>query len=250
MAWLVVGFPLRFSRAFTTIKQLQNGGFHECQEDDQERRCRRRRGPDRRADQEGAGMSEKNPAVDAFLARQKKWRDEFENLRRIALECQLTEEVKWMHPCYTLGGKNVVLMHGFKEYCAFLFFKGVLLKDPAGILIQQTENVQAGRQVRFTNIDQIVELEPVLKAYIQEAIEVERAGLKVELKTTGDFEVAEEFQRKLDEITGLKEAFEALTPGRQRAYLSYFSQAKQARTREARVDKYIQHILDGKGMND
>lgn len=197
-----------------------------------------------------------NPEVDEFLSKAKKWREEFEQLRMIALDCGLNEEIKWMHPCYTFSAtadrqkKNIVLIHGFKEYCAFLFFKGVLLKDPEGILIQQTKNVQAGRQIRFANVREILELEPILKAYIQEAIEVEKAGLKVKKKKTKDFPVPEEFQTKLDENPALKEAFKALTPGRQRAYLFYFSQAKQSKTRASRVEKYIPKILDGKGMND
>jgi len=191
-----------------------------------------------------------NPQVDAFLSRQKKWREEFEYLRKIALDCRLTEEFKWKNPCYTLEGKNIVLMHGFKEYCALLFFKGALLKDPIGILVQQTENVQAARQIRFTDVGEIVELEPVLKAYIQQAIEVEKAGLEVELKGTSEFDMPVEFQKKLEEDPALKSAFEALTPGRQRAYILYFSGAKQSKTRASRVEKYRQQILDGKGLND
>ncbi len=191
-----------------------------------------------------------NPKVDEFLSKAKKWKEEFEQLRMIALDCGLTEEYKWMHPCYTLEGKNIVLIHGFKKYCALLFFKGVLLKDPEGILIQQTKNVQAARQIRFTNVREIIEMEPILKAYIQEAIELEKAGLKVEKKKTSDYPVPEEFQTKLDEDPALKEAFNELTPGRQRAYLFYFSQAKQSKTRASRVERYIEHILNGKGLND
>lgn len=191
-----------------------------------------------------------NPKVDEFLSKSKKWREEFEKLRNIVLDCELTEEFKWMHPCYTLDGKNIVLIHGFKEYCALLFHKGALLKDPQGILIQQTENVQAARQIRFTDIHQIVEQEAIVKAYIMEAIEVEKAGLEVSLKKNEDYTVPEELQNKFEEMPALKAAFEELTPGRQRAYLLHFSQPKQAKTREARVEKYMQQILDGKGLND
>ncbi|HKJ44279.1 MAG TPA: YdeI family protein [Balneolales bacterium] len=191
-----------------------------------------------------------NPKVDEFLRNSKKWRKEFEQLRLIVLDCGLTEEFKWMHPCYTYQKKNIVLIHGFKEYCALLFHKGTLIKDPNDILIQQTDNVQAARQVRFTNAREIIELEPILKEYIKEAIEVEKAGLKVKMKKTSDFEVPEEFQTKLDEDPALKEAFDELTPGRQRGYLFYFSQAKQSKTRERRVEKYIPQILEGKGLND
>jgi uncharacterized protein YdeI (YjbR/CyaY-like superfamily) len=191
-----------------------------------------------------------NPKVDAFISRAEKWQTEFEKLRTIVLDCGLEEELKWGVPCYTLENRNIVLIHGFKEYCALLFVNGALLKDPEGILIQQTERVQAARQVRFTNLQEIVELEPTLKAYIYEAIEVEKAGLKVEHKKTTEFTIPEEFQRKLDEIPALKTAFEALTPGRQRAYLLYFAAPKQSKTRESRVEKYIPQILDGKGLND
>lgn len=191
-----------------------------------------------------------NPKVDEFLSKSKKWREEFEKLRKIVLDCELTEEFKWMHPCYTLEGKNIVLIHGFKEYCALLFHKGALLKDPQGILIQQTENVQAARQIRFTDIHQIVEQEAIVKAYIMEAINVEKAGLEVSLKKNEDYTVPEELQNKFEEMPALKTAFEELTPGRQRAYLLHFSQPKQAKTREARVEKYVQQILDGKGLND
>ena len=191
-----------------------------------------------------------NPKVDEFLSKAKKWQEEMTKLRSIVLDCGLNEEVKWMHPCYTYQNSNVVLIHGFKEYCALLFFKGALLKDTEGILIQQTENVQAGRQIRFTNVQEIVELEATIKAYIFEAIEVEKAGLKVELKKTKDYPVPEEFQTKLNEHLALKAAFEALTPGRQRAYLFHFSQPKQSKTRESRIEKCIPQILDGKGLND
>jgi uncharacterized protein YdeI (YjbR/CyaY-like superfamily) len=191
-----------------------------------------------------------NPKVDAYLQRADKWREEFEKLRAIALDCDLTEELKWGEPCYQLDGKNVVLMHGFKDYCAYLFFKGALMKDPNGILIQQTENVQSARQIRFTNSGEIVQLQPVLKAYILEAIEVERAGLKVEMKKTDEFAMPDEFKARLDEDAKLKQAFEALTPGRQRAYLLHFAQPKQGKTREARIDKATPDILAGKGLND
>ncbi len=191
-----------------------------------------------------------NPKVDFFFSKAKKWQEEFEKLRMITLACGLSEELKWGVPCYTFEKRNIVLIHGFKEYCAFLFFKGALLNDAEGILIQQTENVQAARQIRFTNINEILELESILKAYIFEAIEVERAGLKVPLKTTPEFVVTEEFQKKLDEIPVLKTAFNALTPGRQRAYLLHFSTPKQPKTREARIEKCMQQILEGKGLND
>src|SRR6266700_28981 len=177
-----------------------------------------------------------NPKVDFFFSKARKWKEEFEKLRMIILDCGLTEELKWGVPCYTFEKSNIVLIHGFKEYCALLFFKGALLKDPKGILIQQTKNVQAARQIRFTNVRQIVKMKPILKAYIHEAIEVERAGVRVKFKKTADFKVPEEFQNKLDEIPALKTAFDALTPGRQRAYIFYFSQPKQSKTRESRVE--------------
>ncbi|MBU8710109.1 YdeI/OmpD-associated family protein [Bacillus subtilis] len=194
--------------------------------------------------------SRTNPKVDEFLSKAKKWKEEFEKLRTIILNCELTEDFKWMHPCYTYHNKNIVLIHGFKEYCALLFHKGALLQDTDGILIQQTENVQATRQVRFTNVQEINELENILKAYIHEAIEVEKAGLKVEVNKNIELNIPEELQKKFDEIPALKIAFEALTPGRQRAYTLYFSQAKQSKTRESRVEKYVQKILDGKGLKD
>jgi uncharacterized protein YdeI (YjbR/CyaY-like superfamily) len=191
-----------------------------------------------------------NPKVDFYFNKAKKWQEELLLLRTIALDCGLTEELKWGVPCYTLQNSNIVLIHDFKEYCAFLFFKGVLLNDTAGILIQQTKNVQVGRQVRFTNALEIMELKPILKTYIYEAIEVEKAGLKVDLKKTTEYTVPVEFQHKLDHIPDLKAAFEALTPGRQRAYLLHFSAAKHAKTREARVEKFMPQILNGKGLND
>ncbi|WP_426484053.1 YdeI/OmpD-associated family protein [Flavobacterium sp. 2] len=191
-----------------------------------------------------------NPKVDFFFDKATKWQEELEQMRTIALECQLTEELKWGNPCYMYQDSNVVLIHAFKDYCAFLFFKGALLKDTDGILIQQSENVQAARHIRFTSLKEIVDLKPILKTYIYQAIEIEKAGLKVTLKKTSDFPVSEEFQKKQDENPELKKAFEALTPGRQRAYLLHFSQPKQAKTREARVEKHTQNILDGKGLND
>ncbi|MDQ0916253.1 YdeI family protein [Paenibacillus sp. V4I5] len=195
-------------------------------------------------------ISRMNPKVDGFLRKAKNWKEEFEKLRNIVLDCELTEDFKWMHPCYTFEEKNIVLIHGFKEYCALLFHKGALLKDAHGILIQQTENVQAARQIRFTNLQEIVEMETILKAYIYEAIEVEKAGLEVNFKKTTEYIIPEEFQNKLDEIPALKTAFEALTPGRQRAYIHYFSEPKQSKTRESRVEKCMQPIFDGKGLND
>jgi uncharacterized protein YdeI (YjbR/CyaY-like superfamily) len=191
-----------------------------------------------------------NPKVDESLSKAQKWHDEFEKLRMIILDCGLTEELKWGVPCYTFEKSNIVLIHGFKEYCAILFVKGALLNDAKGILITQTENVQAARQVRFTNVQEIVAMETILKAYIYEAIEVEKAGLNVNFKKTTEFTMPEEFQNKLDEIPALKTAFDALTPGRQRAYLLYFSTPKQSKTRKARVEKYMQQILNGKGLND
>lgn len=191
-----------------------------------------------------------NPKVDFFFNKNSTWQKEYDLLRSIILECGLTEELKWGKPCYTLNDNNVVLIHGFKDYCAILFHKGVLLNDGDGILIQQTKNVQVARQLRFTSVHQISEMKTIIKAYIFEAIDVEQAGLEVELKKTTEFEVAEEFQEKLDEISELKTAFENLTPGRQRGYLLYFSNAKQSKTRTTRVEKCIPDILDGKGLND
>lgn len=191
-----------------------------------------------------------NPKVDFFFKKADKWRKEYEKLRTIVLDGALTEELRWGKPCYTFQNSNIVLIHGFKEYCALLFMKGALLKDPKRILIQQTKNVQAARQIRFTNVQEIVELEPVVKAYIKEAIEVEEAGLEVNYKKTSEFKVPEEFRNKLDKIPALKKAFTALTPGRQRGYLLYFSGAKQSKTREARIEKYMPQILAGKGLDD
>jgi uncharacterized protein YdeI (YjbR/CyaY-like superfamily) len=200
-----------------------------------------------------------NPKVEFFFDKAQRWQTEFEKLRMIVLDCGLIEELKWGCPCYTsptvLSGRafqksNIVLIHGFKEYCALLFFKGALLNDPNGILIQQTKNVQAARQIRFTNVREIVKMGRILKSYIYEAIEVERAGLKVKLKKTEEFIIPEEFQNKLDKSSALKKAFDALTPGRQRAYIFYFSQPKQFKTRKSRVEKYIRQILKGKGLDD
>lgn len=191
-----------------------------------------------------------NPKVDEFISQAKKWREEFATLRDIVLACELTEEIKWKHPCYMFDNKNIVLIHGFKDYCALLFHKGALLKNSHGILIQQTENVQAARQIRFTNVREIVEMEAILKDYILEAIEVEKAGLEVNYKQNTEIIFPEELQNKFNEFPALETAFEALTPGRQRAYILYFSQPKQSKTRVARVEKYMQQILDGKGLND
>ena len=191
-----------------------------------------------------------NPKVDWYFTKAKKWQEELAQLRTIALDCNLVEDLKWGCPCYSFEKSNIVLIHAFKEYCAFLFFKGVLLKDPKGILVQQTENVQAARQIRFTNVKEIVKLNKTLKAYIYEAVKVEEAGLKVPLKKTAEFKMPEEFQKRLDKNRALKKAFEALTPGRQRGYLLHFSSAKQSKTREARIEKYIPQILDGKGLED
>jgi uncharacterized protein YdeI (YjbR/CyaY-like superfamily) len=191
-----------------------------------------------------------NPKVDWYFNKAEKRQEEVEKLRTIVLECGLTEELKWGCPCYTFQDNNIVLIHMFKEYCALLFFKGALLDDPNGVLVQQTENVQAARQIRFANIREIFDLEPVVKAYIYEAIEVEKAGLKVPLKKTAEFTMPEEFQNRLDENPALKTAFDALTPGRQRGYLLYFSSAKQSKTRQSRIEKYMPQILNGKGLDD
>jgi uncharacterized protein YdeI (YjbR/CyaY-like superfamily) len=194
--------------------------------------------------------SERNPKVDEFLSKTPKWREEFEKLRELLLDCELTEELKWGVPCYTFQKNNIALIHGFKEYCAILFVKGALLRDAHGILVQQTENVQAGRQVRFTNAGEIAAKEAVLKDYVREAVEVEKAGLEVNFKKNTEFTVPEELQSKFEENPALKTAFEALTPGRQRAYLLYFSEPKQSKTRESRIEKYTQQILAGKGLQD
>jgi uncharacterized protein YdeI (YjbR/CyaY-like superfamily) len=194
--------------------------------------------------------SKKNPKVDFFFTKEKKWKEEFGKLRTIVLGCGLTEELRWGHPCYTFEKHNVVLIHGFKEYCALLFMKGVLLKDPEGILIQQTENVQAARQIRFTNLREIKKMERTIKAYIRNAIEVEKAGLEVKYKKVSEFKIPEELKERFSELPALKTAFDALTPGRQRGYILYFSGAKQSKTREARIEKYVEQILNGKGLDD
>ena len=191
-----------------------------------------------------------NPKVDKYLSKAKKWQEEFEKLRTIILDCQLTEELKWGCPCYTFQEKNIVLIHGFKEYCALLFFKGALLKDAKGILNKIGENTQAGRQIRFTNVREIVKMDRILKSYIYEAVELEKAGLKVNFKKNAELIFPEEFQKKLVKNPALKTAFNALTPGRQRAYNLYFSESKQSKTRESRVEKCMQQILNGKGLND
>jgi len=191
-----------------------------------------------------------NPTVDWYFSKTQKWQEELERLRTIVLDCGLTEELKWGCPCYTFQKSNIVLIHVFKEYCALLFFKGALLKDAHGILIQQTKNVQAARQIRFTSVREIVKMKTILKAHIRAAIEVEKAGLKVKLKKTSEFAMPGEFRNKLDEIPALKKAFRALTPGRQRGYILYFSAPKQSKTRESRVQKSIPQILNGKGLND
>lgn len=191
-----------------------------------------------------------SPKVDGFLRKAKTWKAEYEKLREIVLDCGLTEDFKWMHPCYTFEEKNIVLIHGFKQYCALLFHKGALLRDVHGILIQQTENVQAARQIRFTGVQDILDMEATLKAYIYEAIDVEKSGREVNFKTQAEYAVPEELTHKFEELPALKDAFEGLTPGRQRAYLLHFSQAKQAKTRVSRIEKYVQHILDGKGIDD
>ncbi|TWB44375.1 YdeI/OmpD-associated family protein [Nitrospirillum pindoramense] len=195
-------------------------------------------------------MDGPNPKVDAYLDRAGQWRDELTRLRAIARDCPVVEDFKWGHPCYTADGANIVLIHGFKDYCALLFFKGSLMSDPNGILVQQTENVQASRQIRFTSGGEIAQLAPTLKAYILEAIAVERAGLKVAFKPTADFTMVEEFQERLRDDAVLKAAFEALTPGRQRGYLLHFAAAKQAKTRVARIAKCAPLILAGKGLTD
>jgi len=193
-----------------------------------------------------------NPKVDFYFDKEKagKWYKELEQMRKIALDCGLDEKLKWGCPCYTYRDANIVLIHVFKEYCAYLFFKGALLSDTNGILIQQTKNVQGARQIRFTNPKEIVKMKTILKAYIYEAIEVEKAGLKVKLKTTSEYKIPEEFQKILDKNSKLKTAFKSLTPGRQRGYLFYFSQPKQSKTRESRIEKYMKHILNGRGLND
>jgi uncharacterized protein YdeI (YjbR/CyaY-like superfamily) len=195
-------------------------------------------------------MTKMNPKVDWYFQKAKKWQEELEILRIIALDCQLTEELKWGCPCYMLEQSNIVLIHTFKDYCAFLFFKGALLKDSKGILVQQTKNVQSARQIRFTSAQEILEMQPILKAYIAQAIEVEKSGLEVEFKKTTEFGVPEELQGKFDEIPELKTAFEALTPGRQRGYILHFSAPKQSKTRVSRIEKSMPQIFNGKGLDD
>lgn len=194
--------------------------------------------------------SKKNPKVEWFFDKDTQWQTEYGKLRAIALESGLTEDLKWGQPCYQLGDSNVVLIHGFKEYCALLFFKGSLMEDPDGILIQQTENVQAARQVRFTSAAEITKMKTIIKRYIKQAIDVEKSGAKVEFKKTKEFKMPEEFQQKLDSVPGLEAAFYGLTPGRQRGYLLYFGSAKQAKTREERIQKYMKQIMKGKGLED
>jgi uncharacterized protein YdeI (YjbR/CyaY-like superfamily) len=193
---------------------------------------------------------EMNPKVDWFFNKAKKWQEEYDRLRMIALDCGLTEELKWGCPCYTFDQSNIVLIHGFKQYCALLFFKGALLKDAKGILIQQTDNVQVARQIRFTNVEQIARMEPVLKGYVKEAVKIEKAGIKVSLKKTSEFKMPGEFQDVLDRTPAVKKAFYALTPGRQRGYLLYFASAKLSKTRESRIEKSMPRILKGKGLDD
>jgi len=194
--------------------------------------------------------SKTNPKVESFFRKSKKWQKELEQLRKIVLDCGLEEELKWGVPCYTSEESNIVLMHEFKDYCALLFFKGALLKDAHRILIQQTKNVQAARQIRFTNLQEIVGAKTIIKTLIKDAIKVEKAGLKVNLKKTTEYTVPEEFQNKLDDFPALRTAFNSLTPGRQRGYLLHFSSAKQSKTRKARVEKYMKHIINGKGIDD
>ena len=191
-----------------------------------------------------------NPKVDWFFTKASKWQEEYSELRMLILDCGLTEELKWGCPCYTIEKSNIVLIHGFKNYCALLFMQGALLKDPKGILIQQTENVQSARQMRFTNIQEILKSKSTIKAYIKEAVKIDKAGLKVELKKTTEYKIPVEFKTVLDDMPELKTAFQSLTPGRQRGYLLYFSTAKQSKTRENRIEKYLQQILDGKGLED
>jgi uncharacterized protein YdeI (YjbR/CyaY-like superfamily) len=191
-----------------------------------------------------------NPKVDWFFEKDTPWQKEYKKLRTIVLDCNLKEELKWGQPCYMFEKSNIVLIHGFKDYCALLFFKGALLKDKKKILIQQTENVQAARQIRFTSVQEIAKLEKAIKAYVYEAVEIEESGIKVPMKKATEFSIPEEFQKRLSKSANLKKAFYALTPGRQRGYLLFFSSAKQSKTREARVEKYEKQILNGKGLED
>ena len=191
-----------------------------------------------------------NPKVDWFFSKETKWQEAYSELRMLILDCGLTEELKWGCPCYTVANSNIVLIHGFKDYCALLIMQGALLKDKKNILVQQTENVQSARQIRFKNVEEILKNKSTIKSYIKEAIALEKAGMKVELKKTTEYKIPKEFQTVLDDMLELKKAFQALTPGRQRGYLLYFSAPKQTKTKEARIEKYLQHILDGKGLND
>ncbi|CAM4197931.1 YdeI/OmpD-associated family protein [Listeria booriae] len=191
-----------------------------------------------------------NPKVEEYVNKAKRWQAEYKQLRAYALDCDLSEDIKWKHPCFMYEDNNIVLAHGFKEYCALLFMKGVLMKDPNGILVQQTANVQSARQIRFKNLEEIIEMEDIIKAYIKEAIEVEKSGAQVAFKKEEEFPVPEELDQKFAEMPALKEAFEKLTPGRQRAYLLYFAAPKQSKTRVSRIDKYTDRILDGIGLND
>lgn len=195
-------------------------------------------------------MAQKNSKVDQYINKNKNWQKELIKMREIVLGCKLEENLKWGVPCYTFQETNIVLIHDFKEYCAYLFFKGALMKDPEGILVQQTKNVQSARQIRFTDAKEITKMKTILKAYIQEAIQIEKSGQKVNFKKTEEFKIPEEFQNKLDEIPELKTAFEALTPGRQKAYLLHFAAPKQSKTRESRIEKSMQQIFKGKGLND
>ena len=188
--------------------------------------------------------------VDDFIANAKRWREELNKLRAILLDSELTEEFKWYQPCYTFQGKNIVILHGLKESCALGFFKGALLKDVHGVLTAPGPNTQAGRWIKFTSVREIAEMKSALKAYVREAIEVEKNGLKLKLRKTSDLKFPEEFQTMLDEFPELKAAFKGLTPGRQRAYIFHFSAPKQSKTRESRVQKYMPHILKGKGLLD
>jgi uncharacterized protein YdeI (YjbR/CyaY-like superfamily) len=191
-----------------------------------------------------------NPDIDWFFTKTTKWQEEYSELRSLILDFGLSEKLKWGCPCYAIGKSNIVLIHGFKDYCALLFMQGALMKDDKGLLIQQTANVQSARQLRFENVEEILKGKSIINSYIKEAIRIDKAGLKVQLKKTTEYSIAEEFQRALDNMPELKNAFYSLTPGRQRAYLLYFSAAKQVKTREARIEKYLQHILDGKGLDD
>lgn len=191
-----------------------------------------------------------NPKVNWFFEKASKWQDAYSELREIVLSCGITEELKWGCPCYTVGKNNIVLIHGFKDYCALLFMQGALLKDAKHILVQQTANVQSARQLRFKSVEEVLKNKATIKAYIKEAIALDKVGLKVELKKTTEYEVPEEFQSVLDDMPELKKAFHALTPGRQRGYLLYFSSAKQSKTRESRIEKYVEQILKGKGLDD